>query len=184
MSKKPPKIAELPDKSYEVEQLIIRTQAFQTFRAIFPEIEDDDALIPPFEHTLEGDYVATKFDEYRGYEGPISHATRIRPDGRLSMEVDMARPKGEILEYFIHILDKYHKKRHNRGEGAPEYETIQNKFRAYDLVEKHNGNVLHATWEMYPETNGLQPSYDPDTDRKYKRIRRWYLEVQVKIGDL
>jgi hypothetical protein len=185
MDRKLPKaLTDLPIKQYEAWALLERTQAFQAYRAAHPEIQDMAALRVAFMETPEGDYVAAELDIFQYYQEPISADTRLQPNGRLSMDVDMARPKGELVEAFIYNLDRHKEKHPARGKEAPNFEKIMDKFKVFDLVQKHEGNFLHATWEVYPETNGLQPSYDPDTDKKYKRIIRWYLEVQVKIGDL
>lgn len=61
-----------------------------------------------------------------------------------------------------------------RGEKWPDSrEEIDQIFHAFDVVEKHGGNYLEATRELFPD-----PYDNYDKDKNMKQVKRWHKKVK------
>ncbi len=100
-------------------------------------------------------------------------------------KINLQCSKDHILRELEHFLDDNRKLKSQkvRSYGVLVPKKTDEIMRAYDLVEKH-GNVVHAVWEMYPNTNGKQPSYDEEVNRRYQNVAAWHKKVNDLIGDL
>jgi hypothetical protein len=107
----------------------------------------------------------------------------------LYVRIDLSKSKETLRNNFESILQTHHKwvdhRRTPRGEKWPDSkEEINRIFHAYDLVERHKGNYLKATHELYPETNGKYPYNDCETDRHMQQVKRWHQKVERFIAAL
>ncbi|MGA2937430.1 MAG: hypothetical protein ABSF52_10075 [Syntrophobacteraceae bacterium] len=113
----------------------------------------------------------------------------ILKDGRfLTLELDLSESKKVIKQQIDFFLNTFHPKvRHlskKRGGNILEPEETDKMIRVYELVENESGNVLHATWKMYPGTNGKQPAYDDETNRRWHNINDWHHKISEIIRGL
>ena len=172
-------------KNYELMELLKRTEAFKRFTSTktlltggFPR------TVGAFLETREGQEV---FDRLRICEPQKSAISVSQEYNCLILHINLEFPKERIrkeLDFkFEEALKKYHAGiiKKPRGPAILTKEEIDEMFRAYDLVEKHNGNFLHATWEMFPETAGKNPNYDDETKNKYDWVRSHYKKVKNRL---
>ena len=87
-------------------------------------------------------------------------------------------PSDALRTEFEKILRVHHgwveHPRTPRGEKWPDSrEEIDQIFHAFDVVEKHGGNYLEATRELFPD-----PYDNYDKDKNMKQVKRWHKKVK------
>ena len=136
-----------------------------------------------FINTHEGEMLADKIDCLTARERAISVEPQLQEDRYLEIRLDLTRPKEILRAEFEAILNKHHKPQPTppRGIKIPDLEDMDRIFLAFDVVEKHGGNYLKATWELFPETKGTYPYDNFDTDKNLKQIKRWHEKIKSNI---
>jgi hypothetical protein len=151
--------------------------AFQRFH------EETGGDLRNFLETYEGQMLADKIDYPTARERAISVDPRLKQDCYLEIRLDLTRPKETLRAEFEAILNEHHDRVKRplvtRGKAKLDLDKIAFLCSIYELVERHNGSILKATWEYYPETHGLQTYEDEKTDNCYKQIQRWYEKVKI-----
>ncbi len=182
-----------PDKNpsfYIDQQAFERTPAFKQFH------EKTGGDLWDFMDTPDGEIDFTLqrlFAIAEAFHSPSAPAISVTPrfhKGRyLDVCIDLSKSKEALRASFEEILSMHHgwveHPRTPRGEKWPDsIEEINRIFHAYDVVEKHGGNYLKATWELFPETNGEQAYIDSETDRNLQQVKRWHKKVKRRISAL
>ena len=123
---------------------------------------------------------------------PLS--TPYLDDSFLTFKVDLSQSKDVIEREFKHILDFYHKhyqqrayppiKSKERSRKIRKPEDIDKMIHAYELVEKHQGNIPEAAKELFPEISDSKTYLDADAKAKIQQVRRWHGNIKDLIQDL
>jgi hypothetical protein len=98
--------------------------------------------------------------------------------GSLHLEVDLTRPKGDLIKWFEFQIDRF-KPRQSRGKDIdPEF-----PFEVWDL-HQNKGNFWHITCELFPEVAGQDHNIDPEAKSRYEQVRRAYKKAKKWIDSI
>jgi hypothetical protein len=163
-------------------KILERTKAFKRFHA------ETGEGVGAFLGTSEGEMVAETIDYPTVKQRDISVDPRLKQDRYLEIRLDLTRSKERLRAEFEAILNENHDRVKRppvlRGKAKLDLDKIDFLCSIYDLVERHNGSLLRATWEYYPETKNTQTYEDEVTDKYYQQIKRWHEKIKSIIGDL
>lgn len=180
------------NKSLEVIETLKRTPAFKEFCQTQVGTEALDGFL----NTDEGQSLAKSLSLKRFGQEPVGFswtptkgycfqfkrvATILEEaDGELIIKIDKTASRLAIESDLKMILDFHHKKhgRQSRGQEILKKDEVLNMFKAYDAVIEEGGNFQQATYRIFPETEGTNPTYDPETMRKYKLVRSWHNKIK------
>jgi hypothetical protein len=127
--------------------------------------------------------------------GPIDFSRNLEDGRYLNIKVDLWQGKRLIKETFAAMLNRYQPKATRppliRGDSIRTEEEMDQMLQAFQLVEKHEGGIHPAMWEMFPETKGKhlhsddpseaheEEGIDPDDlQRMHDKIQRWHLKIK------
>ncbi|MBM4284362.1 MAG: hypothetical protein FJ128_03805 [Deltaproteobacteria bacterium] len=165
------------------------------------EIYEQAWLDMPPEHALEQAFRTAFVGSYEGEQvmgalglgelqkGPVSYGSELFAGKYLDLTVDLTFPIKRLMAEFEEAIKTMRLKVERpetppRGGGILNKDEMDRMFEAYDLIENEGLNFTKATWRLFPETEGKQPTYDFDTQACLKQVKRWHERVKALIGDL
>ena len=186
-------------KLYQFETVLKRTKAFQQFRQEkFERTTNDDDQVVLYHFYQSPQYARIGpelqgrmnfFPERAVYDAPYTkyaYLPNFEEGQWMEFRINLQCSKDQILRELDYLLDHYRnlKTQKTRGDGILNPQKTDELIRAYDLVEKHGGSVLCATWEMYPNTKNLQPYEDDSASKHWNNVRDWHNKISGLIKDL
>lgn len=110
----------------------------------------------------------------------------FKKNGRhLLVEIDLHSPKERLIseiEFLIEIHKVVVKTLPPKHRTHVLSKHKHYPFNIYDIA-KSGKDLIHITWELFPDINGINPNYDDNTKKHYEEVRRLYLKAEALIKE-